>query len=572
MGMAVLSLILLVLTVHIVHVNDAVKETEKHAATIGLHVNAKLSNAVKVAEATEWLVRNNKLTAAAEADVDLIRTLPWIQSSEVSGVALLSDDETRVLYGKLDPSYSSTAWEKARWNRLLNRIVVEFKDSREAVTLFLGTERLYRTKQEFNQGQQLTGSIVLARAWKEVNGGWRGIVILLPIQSFNSLLRLGDDQYNSGNYDYLVDSDGFLLAHPSPSLVYGTAPNGGELRGAANRNEAGQYPINTRDSDWIAGNDTINKAFGSMLNHQPQTVVYKNLTNQYRLTSFRLVDLDKIEGKPFGVVAGRGLTGVEAWTTPILLISSTPLTSILWAVASVYVILISGWLAFISKFRSLHMDLLAWSRFMSPYTASRLGLLPIPTGTLKEYSFTNIVAIVMSVELDKRSRKGRQQTLELFARLCLKLQDDGWITHIWSFRSVIACRPLADPMTEDKLYLWSPMNVVDYIRTVDDFQLIQMPQENSNITSSRIVYGIGDLNIKAGRLGPLQRATISLFGNCIFDTIHFNEELGAHDPSEQGVLMYPIEEALDAGLQIVGDRVTVNSRNYAKLGMGKQNT
>jgi hypothetical protein len=368
----------------------------------------------------------------------------------------------------------------------------------------------------------------------------------------------------------LVDNDGFLLTHPSPFLIYGTDPNGRDLRGASNSNEVGKLPINTRDSDWIAGNDTINKAFGLMMDHQPTSVVYKNLQNQFRLTSFRLVEFENVKGKPFGVVVGRGLSYLDSLSIRLLLKSSTPLFSMLWIIAGIYSVLISVWLAFVSKFRSLHMDLLAWSRFMSPATASKLGLIPISKGKLEDYNLHNIAAIVLSLGLHNLSKKERNNTLELLAKLSARLQDDGWITHIWSFQSVVACRPLADPIGDGKLYFWSPINVADYLRNLDDFQLFQIPAENSNVATYRVVYGIGDLHIKAGRIGTMQRATISVFGNSILDTVHSNEELNTYDPTSNGALMYPIEEAIDAGIQIVGDRVTVNSRTYAKLQLGKK--
>jgi hypothetical protein len=569
-GMAALSLLLLVMNVHIVRVYDAVNQTQTLAKDICLDVGARISAAIKVAQTTEWLLKTNRLTSGPETTNQLIQSLPWVQSAEISGVALISNEGYSVLYGKLDPSYDSPAWETIRWNHLRNRTATELKETTEPITVFLGIERLFRTKQYFNQGQPLTGSLAISRAWNDVNGGWQGVVILLPVQSFHSLLRLGSDQYNSGNYDYLVDESGFLLAHPNPALVYGTDASGRDIRGASNFDEVGKFPVNTRDSDWIAGTDILNQAFGAMIRHQPQTVVYKNLQRQPRLTSFRLLELENVRGKSLGVVTGRSIDVIEAVTTPMLLKRSSPLGTVLWTVAGVYLALMSAWLAFTSYFRSLHLDLLAWSRFMSPAAASKLGLLPIPKGRMADYRFSNTAAIVLSIELKNSSRKEREATVDLFARLCATLRDDGWITHVWSVRSVIACRQLTEPAEGGQTYFWSPTNVVDYLRSIKDFRAIHLPAEDSGTVSYRVVYGIGDLQIRAGRMGPEQRATISVFGSLILNVIDSNEELSAPEFSGRGVLMYPIEEAIDAGLQIVGDKVIINSKAYGSLQLGKR--
>jgi|ERR1017187_804385 hypothetical protein len=566
-GMALLSLILLGVTVYIIEVNEAARSTEDLANNIALNIRFRVSGAAKVAEATEWLIKNKSLSDNAQ----LIQTLPWIKSSEISGIALISDKGFTVLYGKLDPSYDSSAWENIRWNQLRNKSATEVpRAASQSLTLFLGLERRYRTKQDFNQGHQLTGSLVLSRVWSTHADTWEAVTILLPVQSFSPLLRLGLDQYDSGDYDYLVDNDGFILAHPNPFLIYGTDADGRDLKGASNFDEVGKFPLNTRDSDWISGTDTLTKAFAAMISRQPTTVVYKNLRNQYRLTSFRLVDLDNVQGKTVGVVAGRGLTRLEALTMPILLRYSSRLQSVLWATAGVYVLLLSGWLAIISQLTSLHMDLLAWSQFMSPSTAISLGLLPIPTDQIKDYHLSNMVAIDLSLEVTHLGAKDRDTTLEVLDRLCTKLQTDGWIIYTWTLRSVIACRLLAESIPGGKLYFWSPTNVVDYLRGLADFQSLQVPNDSSGTALYRVVYGIGDINIRVGRIAATRQAHISLLGNCIVDILHYDEELGEFDSSSQGVLMYPIEEAVDAGLQIVGDKVTVNSRTYGKLLFGKQ--
>src|SRR5688572_7654143 len=189
-GMTLLSIALLLATAHAVKVNNTIQENEALAESIELHINSKVSNAVKVAEATEWLIKSKRLNDTPDSNAEVIQTLPWIKSSEISGIALISDKGYRVLYGKLDPSVTSPGWERIRWDQLRNRTATELKEAGEPVTLFLGIERLFRTKQEFNQGQQLTGSLVVSRAWKKEDDSWDGVVILLPVQSFNQLMRL----------------------------------------------------------------------------------------------------------------------------------------------------------------------------------------------------------------------------------------------------------------------------------------------------------------------------------------------------------------------------------------------
>ncbi len=567
-GMAVLSLGLLFGMVYVVRVNDAVTQTDDLSKNTEINIRFRLVNVVKVAEAMEWLIRNQRLSDTPERNAEAVRTLPWIATSEISGMALVSDEGVIPLYGSLDPSNKSDQWDKIRWSQIQNKTAVELREARESVTVFLGLERVFRTQQEFTQGAQLTGSILVGRAWKGSDSSWQGLVILLPVQSFNDHLRLGTDQYERGDYDYLVDSDGFVLSHPKPSVVNGTDADGRELRGASNFNEAGRLPINTRDSDWIAGSDTLAKAFGAMINHNPNTVVYKNLQNQPRLTHFRLVELDGFKGKSFGVVTGRGLSWFEATTIPFLL--KTTSAHFLWATAGVYVVLLSGWLAFVSKFRSLHMDLLAWSRFLSAETANRLGLLPIPTGTLKEYFVPNIVTIVLSVDSKNASKKRRSETLVHLANLCLKLQSDGWIAQVWNSRQVLASRPLTDELGS-KTYSWSPTNVTDYVSELDEFKSVTS-NGNSSAQFRVVVWVIGDLQIKAGRIDSARAATIFISGDCIVEALNSAEELRSAEPSYDLVLMYPVKAAEDAGLKIMGERVSVNDRAFGKLDLAARNT
>src|SRR5262249_18039244 len=153
-------------------------------------------------------------------------------------------------------------------------------------TLFLGLERVYRSHIDLNSGAQLAGSIVIVRAWRDPASGWIAVVALVPLRTwFQALhLRLGD--YQTGNYDYLVDSDGYLLAHPNLHSIKGTDAQGRNLRGASNKSEIDQFPINVRDSDWIAGGDMLTRGFSSMVRGEPTSAIIRNLAHVNRLTSF----------------------------------------------------------------------------------------------------------------------------------------------------------------------------------------------------------------------------------------------------------------------------------------------
>jgi hypothetical protein len=282
-----------------------------------------------------------------------------------------------------------------------------------------------------------------------------------------------------------------------------------------------------------------------------------------------LVELEGFKGKSFGVVTGRGLNTFEAISIPFLLKSSAE--HFLWGIAGAYVLLLSGWLAFVSRFRSLHMDLLAWSRFMSADTASRLGLLPISNGNVKDHLLGDIVTVVLSVSDKTATKKRIAETLARLTTLSGKLQDDGWIAQVWNSRQVVASRPLSGDPRYNKSYLWSPTNVTDYLSALGEFVSISFDAAQS-ASFGTVVWVIGDLQIRAGRMHSDRAATIVVSGSSILEALKAAEEIGSDERAYDRTMMYPVQEAEDAGLKIVGERVSVNTRMYGKLELAARHT
>jgi hypothetical protein len=87
-----------------------------------------------------------------------------------------------------------------------------------------------------------------------------------------------------------------------------------------------------------------------------------------------------------------------------------------------------------------------------------------------------------------------------------------------------------------------------------------------------VVWVIGDLQIRAGRMHSDRAATIVVSGSSILEALKAAEEIGSDERAYDRTMMYPVQEAEDAGLKIVGERVSVNTRMYGKLELAARHT
>lgn len=566
-GFSLLSIILVAFTVHVSTVQEAIRATEEEARRSSLNCELLLREASTVASIFETMLRGeHDLAARLRAGEPVLpSTVAASPSLSKLGLAVLVDGEAFPLQAALDDSVSKPEWHRQRWLHLSTSIAGELI-SKDAVTLFLGLEREYRGEEDFAHGARLSGSLVVARAWKDPTLDWVSVVVLLPAESFLPYLRLGADDYSSGDYDYLVDGDGFVLAHPRYQLINGTDADGRSLRAASNAQEVGKLPLNTRDSDWIAGDDILNEAFNSMMRGEAVSVVYKNLQQKNRLTSFRRLDLAEkgIDGMSLGVVAGRGLTWLEALTAPLLLESPESLTRVLQILSSAYLVLLSGWLLLVTRIRSLHQDLLAWNRYLSPDYAHRLKLLPIANEPTEAHILPDTIGIVISIDIPDLHRVAAiEGVLDSFGQMAIRLRQDGWIVSHWSLRSIFAARPLVEAAGEDEpSKVWSPVAVAEYFKRLSYFR----PMLQNRY---RISYGIGDLRIHAARVGPMRRAVISIYGSSLTNALRVEHAASQEHEGSWRALVFACHEAEAANLHLAGQMFAHDERLYGLLALGE---
>jgi hypothetical protein len=553
-GFSLLSLTLLAVTVHIAKVQEAVRSTEERARDTSLNVNLVLSRMVGLCAIAERMLQSQtNFYGDLKAGHQILPVAALLQPPDNPGLAIITRGEIFNIAGNLDATADSHQWDAARWSEISLRIGREMAAKSES-TLFLSLERIYRSGTDLNNGAALGGSLVIARAWRDATPGWTAVIVLLPLRACFQFLHLKTEDYHSGNYDYLVDGDGYLLAHPNLQSIKGTDAQGRSLRAASNSSEAGSLPINTRDSDWIAGGDMLTRAFSLMMLGKPTSVVLKNLTRQNRLTSYHLVDLQKlgVDGYQLGVVSGRGMTPLEGLTAPFLLRSPNSLTAVLRVLSSGFIILISCWLWLVSKIRTIQQDMLALERYVSYANADRLGLLPIPFGEAQPHVYTSMVGVVVSLDLPDIERSAILNLVEMLGDLAIRLREDGWIVSAWNVRNILAARNLHDRAEENSPgAMWSPSTVTTYFRNV-------AREVSGEVARLRISYGVGDIVIKATRKGSDRRASVVILGSCFASALHTELLLSQSLTPLHGLVVAAEEDLRKADLPLLGERFSEN--------------
>lgn len=523
-GFALLSTGFVSFAVHVARVQEEIRLTEEYARDASQSVELLFVRASAVAEIAEEMLRRQQISRSG-VNPSQVETL--LRLSEADGLAVVVSGRSRLLRGSLDPTVISPEWNEQRWSELTLKISRALQGKSEALTL-IGIERHYRNKQFFERGGLFSGSLVLVKAWRESRRDWAAVVVLLPVTSLSPLLHLTQEEYVSGNYDYIVDCEGNLLIHPRPYVVSGTGDDARPVRAAAHEGEIGALPINTRDADWIAGGDMLSKAFNSMVRGVPQSVVYKNLQKENRLTSFRLINLKKhgIDGC-LGVVAGRGLAPMRAATTPLLLKGPASLFTVLNLLVGIYVTLLGLWLGLVIRIRSLQGDLLAWGRYATPSLVEDLELVPIKDESSGPRVYSDMVGIIFTFDVSSFERADLGSFFDEFGGIATRLKEEGWLVSHWSLHSLFASRPLKE-RGESHSQSWTPLKIVEYFN-----QLKPMPDGKSSEGSSgrmrpmsfRITYGVGDLRVHAFRSGSIRQAVISLYGDCLTDALFLEETL-----------------------------------------------
>lgn len=566
-GFALLSLGLISFTLHVARVQEAIRSNEEYTRDTSKDLElwmARVQNVLGFAQ--------GMLQSRANPSADLsgsLRALPvdlLLRSAEAHGLAVVAGGRVYPLRGSLDPGMPSRAWHDQRWSALGPRISNALQTQNEA-TVFLGLERVYREKTELGPDRPLTGSFVVARAWRDPRAGWVAVIALLPLTGVAHFLHLSEEEYQSGNYDYLVDCEGALLIHPRGHLVTGTRADGGAIPAASNEAEVGHLPLNTRDSDWIAGGDMLSKAFNAMVRGDARSVVYKNLQKENRLTSFRRVALERhgIEGC-MGLVAGHGLDALDAVTTPLLLESPAALGRVLNLLVGIFVALLSGWIAFTMKIRSLQNDLLAWSGYMSAETAAALKFLPIRNAPAEPRVITDVVGVMLTVDAVDVHKSSFAEVLEELAGLAAQLKADGWIVNHWSLRSVFICRPYRDRVSP--AHQWTPTAVVEYFPRMlaQDEGVVRLALPHAR--RSRITYAIGELRVQAHRTGAGKSAVISFAGTALTHALEFDDVAGLAR-NGWGSLLYLSSDADAFGFTPHGAATVVGERSFRRVALNR---
>ncbi|MBV9110482.1 MAG: hypothetical protein JO306_13815, partial [Gemmatimonadetes bacterium] len=550
-GFALLSLGMIAFTLRLARVQEAIRANEEYARDTSRDLElwfAGVQNMLKLVQATVESHANPEQELARPGNGDPLERL--LALSDATGIAVLVNGQVRLLRGSLDSSMPSPAWNNQRW-RKIGTALEDSLGSQEVATVFLGMERLYRTQKELAPGQPLSGSFVVARAWRDPRLGWIAVAAVIPLSSVESKLHLSDGAYRTGNYDYLVGCDGWLMVHPHYELVAGTLADGSVVSAAGERADIGKHPLNTRDSDFIAGGAILNNAFNAMVKGRARSVVYKNLTGENRLTSFRRLDLTRVGIRGCaGLVAGHGLDRLEAVITPLLLDSPAALGRALNLLVLVYGALLSGWIAFTMRIRSLQDDLLAWGGYMSEDTAAAHKLLPIANRPSKPRVLPDMVGLVVTIDAAEVNRSSFAELLDALAVSVAHLKADNWIVHHWSLHSVFICRPLNRGGTAPP---WTPTAVVDYFPHVvtKDGEAVRVELPHSRC---RISYAIGDLRIRAYRTGAGKAAVVSLSGTALTHALELDDSVSrSRDP--WGSLVYLAADADACGFAPAGQAV-----------------
>jgi hypothetical protein len=570
-GFILLSAGFISFAVHVARVQEEVRLTEEYARDASQSVELLYARASAVAELAKDLLRRQEISSQNVSQNLQVDTL--LRLSEADGLAVIVAGRVRLLRGSLDSTVTFPGWNGQRWSEISLKITRSLQGKSETL-VFLGLERLYRNREYLEKGGLFSGSLALAKAWRDHQVGWVAVVVLLPVNSLSPLLHLTQEEYVSGNYDYIVDCEGNLLIHPRPYVVSGTGIDARPVRAASNESEIGKLPINTRDADWIAGGDMLSKAFNAMVRGVPQSVVYKNLQRENRLTSFRRIDLKKhnIDGC-LGVVAGRGLSPMKAATTPLLLKSPASLNIVLNAVLSVYVSLLGMWVALVIKIRSLQDDLVAWGRYATPSVVDGLDLIPIKNEPAEPRVYPDMVGVIITFNVPSFEKRGLGDLFDEFGGIAAKLREDGWIVSHWSLHSLFACRALKEK-SEKYGRVWTPSQSVDYFRQTrvlaeeEGLSSTLLGTGKMNPADFRIVYGIGELRVHAFRTGSIRQAVISFYGDCLTDALYLEEILSDSDVDAWGGLFYSSAEVETQGFTLFGEESTCRGVVFRKIALG----
>jgi hypothetical protein len=568
-GFSLLSLALITFIVHTARVQEKIRSNEEYARDTGRDLAVTLGRAGTVAEVAAQTLRGNPgFPADLQTGKTVLPVPALLQLSDASGMAVVVGGRVFPLAGSLDPTATDAGWNEQRWAALNVRIRGAVQQQDKA-TVFLGLERVYRSQRELEEGaQRFDGSLVLVNAWRDTRFGWAAVVVLLPVRSLTRSLHLGrESEYLSGDYDYLVDCDGSLLLHPRPFLVTGTTLDGRAIHSATKQAEVGIRPLNTRDADWIAGGKMLSEAFNNaILENQPRSVVYKNLQRQNRLTSFRRIDLPTqgIDGC-LGVVAGKGLHPFEAITTPLLLHGPSSLLTVLNVIVAIFGLLLTAWITFTMKLRSLHGDLLAWGRHVSASTAEVMKLLPIRNAPAEPQVYNDMVGVVVTLNISPTlSSATLAEMFNEFGGIAMQLREDGWIVSNWSLRSFFISRRLREG--PDSPYPWTPQNVVNYLRHVKSPETGESLFRGFGARSCRATYALGELRVDAARVGAIRRAVISFFGSALTDTLVLEDQAGENDPEQWwGWMVYDPVPVKDAGIDLAGEAFTTPGGRFRRL-------
>jgi len=554
-GLAFFSITLIWSVINIVNVNEKVRVNEEQTRGFSQLIQSVFNKTNDLLIFLEKEYDNNKR-------IEIVQFQSIIKQLEVSGLAQIVNGKIVPVFGSLDPTSEDPTWEQKRFKEIEYKIAKVSNEKPQ--TFFLGFERRFRTKTEVSNGKVYMGSILLARSWLE-NNQIVGYIAILPMSNLAKYLRLDTDHYNSGDYDYIVDQEGNVICHPRLFIMNGTDINGNRLKSASKAEEVGSLPINTRDSDWIAGNDKLNQAFERMIRGEFASIVYKNLQNQARLTSFKEIPLDEngISGNIIGVVTGKGLTEIESNIAPSLLEGSNPFATFLYLLIIIYIILIFAWLSLFNRIRVIHRDLLEFSNIMKADTAKRLNLLPISRKQIQEKQFPNSTVILFTI-LSTNYLKDYLFINELTNKALKYFHSKGFVAEKLDMKSFIAFYKNDSSVLSEVLL---PTTILDLLKH-DEFKSITNGIDNKKINDAfiQICYTIGNVDFECGKTDETFKASVSIKGEAITRLLVMRQDsTNLEYEANQIKLIYNEESVQEMANSILGKKHTINNVNLYEI-------
>ena len=196
-GFSFFSIILVFVIINIVEINENIRINEERAKTTIQSIQSIFNRANDLIS----FLDNELENTPTSRETYFNKVQERAKNINIGGLVVVKDGNISTVYGSLDSSFNDTNWNTKRLRNIentLNRLVTSTPK-----TYLLSFERRFRTKNEVLVGTNYLGSLILARGWL-VDNKLNGYLVFIPMSEFAKQLRLSDEDYSKGDYDYIV--------------------------------------------------------------------------------------------------------------------------------------------------------------------------------------------------------------------------------------------------------------------------------------------------------------------------------------------------------------------------------